>query len=244
LLPMDKLTASAARRVRWVALANPNNPTGTLISKRDLKALLEVAPEALVLVDEAYFDFSGMTVLPWIRRYPNLIVSRTFSKAYGLAALRIGFLLARKELTDAMRKCHAVYAVNSAAVCAATEAIRHLGDVQRYSRMIIDGRRRFCQHLDRMGIAYAPSLANFVLARFGSRADEIAAHLREGGILVRAWSEDRTLKEYLRISIGTPPQMRRLVEALDRLRALMEKPSPQPPSPSSLSQGRGKRAKA
>jgi histidinol-phosphate aminotransferase len=225
----DRLQVSAktlltafGKTARWAAIANPNNPTGTMVDKRDLKIVLETACRTLILVDEAYFDFSGITILPWIRRYPNLIVSRTFSKAFGLASLRIGFMFANKELAGLLRRSHAAYAVNGAAVCAAVEAIRHEEHVRGYARTIVDNRDAFCLELNALAIPYVPSAANFVLVRAGSQTGEIARRLRSKKILVREWSFDPCLRDYLRITIGTAPQMKRLLENLKRLRPLFE----------------------
>jgi histidinol-phosphate aminotransferase len=219
-IPVKTLLDAAGQKSRWVAIANPNNPTGTLIAKRDLRLLLESAPQTLVLVDEAYFDFSGMTILPWIRKYPNLVVSRTFSKAFGLASLRIGFMFANRKLAGLMRRSHAVFAVNGAAVCAAVEAIRHEKQVRQYARAIVENRAELCLQLNALNIPYAPSAANFVLVHAGRHAGEIARRLRAKKILVREWSSDPCLEEYLRITVGTKPQMKRLVENLRRLRTL------------------------
>src|SRR6266567_2472494 len=109
-LPLGKILSALKKPTRWLAVANPNNPTGTTISKGDLKRILRAAPKTVVLVDEAYFDFSGETVLPWIRKYPNLVVSRTFSKAFGLAGLRLEFLFANANLAGLIRRVHAVFA--------------------------------------------------------------------------------------------------------------------------------------
>lgn len=220
-LPLDKLI-SAGRRARWMALANPNNPTGTLILPEDLKALLQALPETLVLVDEAYFDFSSVTILPWIRRYPNLIVSRTLSKAFGLAALRIGLLFANKKLMGLMRRIHAVYAVNGLAAACAAEAVHYDKSMQSIAKTICRNRETFCRDLDQLKIPYVPSSANFVLTRVGPGARQIAARLRKQGILVRAWSNEPRLKQCLRITIGSASQMRRLTDALARLDYLIE----------------------
>jgi len=221
-LPVERILDAINSRTRWVALANPNNPTGTIIPKGDLRAILEAAPRTLVLVDEAYFDFSGSTVLSWIRKYPNLAVSRTFSKAFGLAGLRIGFIFAHRELAGLMRRTHAVFAVNSLAVACALEAIRHQDYVRHYAQMVQANRALLCRRLDRMGVTYAPSAANFVFIRVGSKAPEIARRLRQEDILVRDWSYDPHLKGYLRITIGTGAQTRRLIEEFERTQHLIE----------------------
>lgn len=219
-----KKLITAARRARWAALANPNNPTGTLIAPEDLRLILKAAPETVVLVDEAYFDFSGVTILPWIRRYPNLIVSRTLSKAFGLAALRIGLLFAHSKLMSLMRRIHAVYAMNGLAAACAAEAVQYHAVVGKAAELVCRNRELFCRWLDRMRIPYAPSSANFVLTRVGPRAAEIAARLRREGILVRAWPHDPKLAHCLRITIGSAAQMRRLAESLARLEGLIARP--------------------
>jgi len=221
-LPVERILDAINSRTRWVALANPNNPTGTMIPKGDLRAILEAAPRTLVLVDEAYFDFSGSTVLSWINKFPNLAVSRTFSKAFGLAGLRIGFLFANRELLGLLRRAHAVFAVNSLAVACALEAIQHEDYVRRYAKMVQTNRALLCRRLDRIGVTYAPSAANFVFIRVGSKAPEIARRLREQDILVRDWSYDPHLKGYLRITIGTGAQTRRLIEEFERSQHLIE----------------------
>ncbi|HLW78433.1 MAG TPA: histidinol-phosphate transaminase [Terriglobia bacterium] len=223
--PVERFVAAirrGGRRTRWVALANPNNPTGTLISKPDLALILRSAPQSVVLVDEAYFDFSQATILPWIRRYKNLIVGRTFSKAFGLAGLRIGFLFGHRELMGLVRRAHAVFAVNAVGMAASVEATRHTREVDRYAAMVRTQRARLCRQLDALGIAWAPSAANFVLVRAGARAAEIARRLRTKHILVRDWSYDPHLRFYLRITVGTAAQMRRLTHELERLRRLIE----------------------
>ncbi|HEV2495386.1 MAG TPA: histidinol-phosphate transaminase [Terriglobia bacterium] len=221
-LPVERVVEAINRRTRWVALANPNNPTGTMIPKNDLAVILRAAPRTIVLVDEAYFDFSQATVLSWIRKYPNLLVSRTFSKAFGLAALRIGFLFGNTALVGMMRRVHAVFAVNAVAMAAALEAINNVDYVERYAKMIRAQREVLTKRLDALGIVYAPSAANFVFLRVGARAPEIARRFREQDVLVRDWSYDPHLRGYLRITIGTAAQMRRLIEELERTQHLIE----------------------
>ncbi len=221
-LPVAEILAALKKKVRWLALANPNNPTGTQIPKGDLRAILDAAPQTLVLVDEAYYDFSGETVLPWIRKYPNLVVTRTFSKAFGLAALRMGYLFADPELTEVLHRAQNPFAVNSLALAAACVAIEHEDYVRKYAGEIRANRAEFCRWLDAREIPYVPSAANFVLTRVGERAPEIAKRLRAEGILVRDWSYDPHLKGYLRFTIGARAQTRRLTEELQRLEHLMD----------------------
>ena len=153
-----------------MALANPNNPTGTQVPKADLKAILLAATDTVVLVDEAYQDFSGQTILPWIRKYPNLIVTRTFSKAFGLAALRMGCLFANPQLIEPLQRGQNPFAVNSLALLCTCIAIRCDAQVRKYAETIRTNRKAFCRWLDAQGIPYVPSQANFVLTRVGEHA--------------------------------------------------------------------------
>lgn len=221
-LPVEQILAALSKRVRWLALANPNNPTGTQIPKGDLRTILQAAPATLVLVDEAYYDFSGETVLPWIRKYPNLVVTRTFSKAFGLAALRMGFIFAEPELAEALHRAQNPFAVNSLALLCACVAAQHEDHVRSYAAEVRKSREEFCRWLEAREIPYVPSSANFVLTRVGERAPEIAQRLRDEGILVRDWSYDPHLKGYLRFTIGSTTHTRRLIEELERLEHLVD----------------------
>ena len=222
-LPVEKVLAALTKRTRWIALANPNNPTGTLISKSDLRTILRAASDTIVLVDEAYFDFSGETVLSWINNFRNLIVTRSFSKAFGLAALRMGFVFANSRLLAIMRRAHGAFPVNSLALACALEAGKEEDYVRRYAQMVRANRAELCRTLDALGLPYAPSAANFVFTRFGERAPEIARRLRKRGILVRDWSYDPHLRSYLRITIGSAAQTRFLIKELKRHEHLMER---------------------
>jgi len=221
-LPLKPLLAALKKRPRWLALANPNNPTGTTIPQKDLHAILRAAPNTVVLVDEAYFDFSGETVLPWIRKYRNLVVTRTFSKAFGLAALRMGCIFANAELAEFMHRGQNPFTVNSLAMAGACEAIKHPAYVRRYVEEIRANRKQFCRLLEILGIPFVPSSSNFVLTRVGEHAPEIGRRLREIGILVRDWSYDPHLRGYLRITIGSTAQNRRLVKALRKMEPLLD----------------------
>lgn len=221
-LPVQSILAAINKNTRWLALASPNNPTGTEIPKPDLRAILEAAPHVLVLVDEAYFDYSGHTVLPWIRKYGNLLVTRTFSKAFGLAALRMGFIFGNPELVELMHRAQNPFQVNSLALAAASTAIKHEDHMKKYVAEVRANRRRLSLWFESRGIPYVPSSANFILTRVGERAPEIAQRLRAKGILVRDWSYDPHLQGYLRFTIGSGDQMRRLLKGLERQEELIE----------------------
>ena len=224
---LDVLRPKRGRWPRWLVLANPNNPTGTLIPRAELKVILRSAPDTLVLVDEAYFDYSGETVLPWITEYPNLAVTRTFSKAHGLAALRLGMIFACRELADSLRRAQPVFPVNSLALAGALESIRHPEAVRKHAERVIRARAFLCRHLESMGVPYGPSAANFVFASLGDRAPEIARRLEKRGILVRHWPNDPRLRRCFRIGIGTMAEMRRLIAALEVLRRLITPQEPE-----------------
>ncbi|MGH9737675.1 MAG: histidinol-phosphate transaminase [Candidatus Acidiferrales bacterium] len=195
-------------------LPNPNSPTGNLLARRELRRILQAAPRTMVVVDEAYFEFSGVTVIPWIRRHKNLIVTRTFSKTCGLAGLRIGCLFVHRELAAQMRKAQSPYPVNAAALAAADAAMRDRAFIAKTVSEVIRGRKELEIGLTRLGIRSFPSAGNFILARFGDRAKAIVAALERTGILVRDRSSDFGGEGYVRITVGTLPQTRRLLREL------------------------------
>jgi histidinol-phosphate aminotransferase len=211
--PVEGVLRELRRRPRILFISNPNNPTGTLVGRDALRRILRAAPRTLVLVDEAYFDFSGLTVLPWVRRYMNLIVARTFSKSAGLAALRLGCLFARKEILDPMRRAGTPYPVNSAALVAAEAAIRDTRFLRRYTREVLKSRALLEEGLARLGAGIFPSAGNFVLADFGPKARQLVLALERQGILVRE-RRDFPRAGYVRISAGTCADTRRLLAAI------------------------------
>jgi histidinol-phosphate aminotransferase len=202
------------RSPRVLYIANPNNPTGTLVQRIDLRRILRAASRTLVLVDEAYFDFSGLTILSWIRQYPNLLVARTFSKSAGLAALRIGCLFGKSETLSPMRRACTPYPVNSAALVAAGAAIRDPRFLRNYTREVLQSRAMLEKGLLRLGARIYPSSANFVLADFGPAALRLVRALERQGILVRA-RRDFPRQGFVRISAGTRADTRKLLQALE-----------------------------
>jgi len=201
---------------RVLYIANPNNPTGTLVECDDLRQILRAASRSLVLVDEAYFDFSGLTILPWIRRHPNLLVARTFSKSAGLAALRMGCLFGRAEMIAVMRRACTPYPVNTAGLVAAEAAVRDTRFVQNYTQEVLLSRAMLEKGLVRLGARIYPSSANFVLADFGARTHRLVRALEKKGILIRERS-DFPRQGFVRISAGTRADTRKLLRAMEGL---------------------------
>jgi histidinol-phosphate aminotransferase len=201
---------------RVLYIANPNNPTGTLVQRDELRRILSAASRTLVLVDEAYFDFSGLTILSWIRKFPNLLVARTFSKSAGLAALRIGCLFGKPELLAAMRRACTPYPVNSAALVAAEAATRDPRFLRNYTREVLQSRAMLEEGLVRLGARIYPSSANFVLADFGHRAPRLVRALERKGILVRG-RRDFPRVGFVRISAGTRADTRKVLRAMESI---------------------------
>ncbi len=204
-------------RTRLIAIANPNNPTGTVVSREDLLRIVRTAPNAAVLIDEAYFEFYGETVLDQCRAIENLFVVRTFSKAYGLAGLRIGVLVGPSDQMPLLRRVCSPYNVNAVALACLPEALADQCYVQQYVSEAIEGRTRLEHALETSGIQFWPSQANFVLARVGSNAQDSAAFVEQmhaHGILVRDRSNDAGCAGCVRITLGSREHTSRLLHAL------------------------------
>jgi histidinol-phosphate aminotransferase len=210
--PAEQVLANITAETRAVCISNPNNPTGTGVSPDVLEKVIETARDAVVLVDEAYFEFSGVTALGWISKYRNLFVSRTFSKVYGMAALRLGCLFSHRDNVAFLQKAQSPYSVNMLAALAAQEAVKDTAYVCNYVTEALAARALLCGGLDKLNIPFVPSSANFVLANFGERAIEVRDTLRSHAILVR----DRSYEApgCVRITVGTPAQAERVLEEL------------------------------
>lgn len=215
--PLARVLAALQRRPRLLFLASPNNPTGTMIAPAELRCVLRAAPATVVFADEAYGEFSGASALGWIRRHPNLIVTRTFSKARGLAGLRLGCLFTNPRLAAALGRAHSPYSVSTATLAAALAAARDPGATDRYVAEVGRARGLLEAALDRLGIRRFPSGGNFVLVDVGRRATALVAGLARRGILVRDRRADFGRAGYVRITVGTAPQTRRLVRALEEI---------------------------
>lgn len=210
--PLEQMLETISRNTRLVMLANPNNPTGGGISRKAVERILERTTHGMVLIDEAYFEFSGVTVLPLLAHYPNLLVSRTFSKVYGLAGLRVGCLFTQSANAAFLRKGQSPYSVNAVGAAAARVAIQDQEFITRYVTEVLAAREFTEVGLDKLHLPYFASDGNFLLIQFGERARMVVEGLRAKGILVR----DRTheIPGTVRVTIGTREQMARFLTAL------------------------------
>ena len=216
--PLEEVLRTLRRnRPRMLFLANPNNPTGSVLLPAQLRKILDAARRTIVVVDEAYADFSGVSVIDWVSRRPNLIVVRTFSKAAGIAGLRIGCLLSNATVVSALRRIHSPYPVNSAALAAALAVTRKAGAIRRYAREVVAARKELERTLGRMRVRVYPSAANFLLVDFGPQAAGLLAKLRRRGILLRDRQSDFGREGWVRITVGPRSQTRTLIRALEEL---------------------------
>jgi histidinol-phosphate aminotransferase len=215
--PWPEVLAELRKNPRVFFLPNPNSPIGSILSPAELQRILKAAPRTVVVVDEAYFEFSEITVIPWIRKYDNLIVTRTFSKTAGLAGLRLGCIFVRRDLAAIMRKAQSPYPVNAAALASAEAAIADRDFIQRTVRDVRQGKRELANGLVRLGVKHFPSAGNFLLLYLGVRAKEIVAALAGKHILVRDRSSDFGGQGYVRVTLGTIEQTRRFLRELEAL---------------------------
>jgi histidinol-phosphate aminotransferase len=213
--PLDELLAAITPETRAVLIANPNNPTGTGVSEAALDRILRRARRAAVLIDEAYYEFSGVTMLGSLDAHPNLFVCRTFSKAFGMAGMRLGCLFSHPVNIQYLHKAQSPYSVNSLAVEAARAAVADTHYLENYVTEVLAARELLSVGLERLGIPYVPSSANFVLGYFGKRAIEVRDALRGRAILVR----DRSYEApgAVRITVGTREQTARLLAVLEEV---------------------------
>jgi histidinol-phosphate aminotransferase len=213
--PLEELLERITPDTRAVLISNPSNPTGTGTSKKAIQRILAKAVNAAVLIDEAYYEFSGVTTLSLIDAYPNLFVSRTFSKIYGLAAMRCGCLFSQPANMAYVRKAQSPYSVNSLAAMAARIAIKDQKFVEEYVLEVLTARELLYVGLDRLKISYIESQANFVLLQAGARAREICDELRNRGILIRDRSHD--LPGCVRVTVGTRDQVQQFLDELEQI---------------------------
>jgi histidinol-phosphate aminotransferase len=212
--PTADLLSQVTPRTRLIAVANPNNPTGSVAEPASLLEIARQVPQAAILVDEAYFEFYGQTLLAQGRGIPNLFVARTFSKAYGLAGLRVGVLTGNAEHISMVRKVSSPYNVNGVALACLPTALADQDYVNQYVDQIRRGREELQREFAKWGVRYWPSQANFVLASFGPLKTALIQSMRSRGILIRDRSRDYGCEGCVRITLGTTEQTARLLQAL------------------------------
>ncbi|MDR3482446.1 MAG: histidinol-phosphate transaminase [Burkholderiaceae bacterium] len=206
---------------KLIFIANPNNPTGTFIPAAEIEAFLDaVPPQVVVVLDEAYNEFLTPELqyesTAWVKRYPNLLVSRTFSKAYGLAGLRVGFGIAQPAITDLLNRIRQPFNVNSLAQAAAIAALNDQAFLQQSARLNAEGYRQLTKAFDALGLEYVPSYGNFVLVKVGSddgAGARVNLALLKKGVIVRPVG-NYGLPQWLRVSIGLPAENAIFIEAL------------------------------
>ncbi len=210
--PLEQVLESISASTRLIMIANPNNPTGGAISLKAIEQILQRAGNAAVLIDEAYYEFCGVTALPLIKDYSNLFVSRTFSKVYGLAGLRIGCLFTQPANAALLRKGQSPYSVNAVAAATARIAIQDQEFITGYVTEVLAARQLTEVGLEKLKIRYFPSDGNFILMDLGDRAERVVKGMRERGILVR--DRGHEIPGAVRVTIGTRDQMDRFLVAL------------------------------
>jgi histidinol-phosphate aminotransferase len=215
---LDEVLAAITPATRVVFLTNPNNPTGVSAPFEAIRAIAAAVPaQAIVFVDEAYADFAGRSFIPELSAFPNVIVGRTFSKAYGLAAIRIGALVGAPAVLDPIRYATPVYSVNIAAIVALQAALSDRDYVNDYLQQVKASKALLYAACDRMGLKYWPSDANFVLVRVGSRIDEVVAGAKDRGVYLRNRSTEPGCEGCLRIATGIVEHTKRGIAAIEEV---------------------------
>ena len=211
-------------KTRLVFVANPNNPTGTFLPAKEIETFLEQVPSnVVVVIDEAYNEFltpeQQYDAIAWVRKYPNVIVSRSFSKAYGLAGLRIGYGVAQNNITDLLNRIRQPFNVNSLAQAAAIAALADVEFLKKCYELNRAGYAQLTAAFEQMGLRYLPSSGNFVLVKVGDDVNagaKVNLELLKAGVIVRPVG-NYGLPEWLRISIGLPEENQAFIEALKKI---------------------------
>ena len=212
--PAQRVLAAIRPETRMIMIASPNNPTGAVVGNDLLLEIAACAPQAALLVDEAYYHFHGESLLAATAKVPNLFVARTFSKAYGLAGLRMGMLAGHADAMKFVRKVSSPYNVNSVALECLPVALADEAYIDWYAKQVLASREDLASALEEMKILYWPSHANFILFKIGSAHTAVVEGMRRRGILIRDRSKDPGCEGCVRITTGTREQTQRGIDAL------------------------------
>ena len=214
--PTERVLETITPQTRVIVICNPNNPTGLAVARSSILKVIEAAPDAAILLDEAYFDFYGQTLMDQIGKRPNLFIARTFSKAYGLAGLRLGVMAGDKEQISVLRRMVSPFNVNAFAMECLAESLADREFVSAYVAQVRAGREWLKKQLEQLHFKCWPSEANFVLCRLSESKKVILEALRARGIALR----DRPDCEgCVRITIGKQHEMERLITELKQVLA-------------------------
>lgn len=217
---LDRMLRQINKKTKLIFIANPNNPTGTYVNKDELKNFLNDLPEGIILVlDEAYDVFIDVHDFPEGRHYiknKNIIVLKTFSKAYGLAGLRIGYALARPELSAYMERARQPFNTNMLAQVAAQAALGDKKFLRKTRKLIWEGKNYLYAQLSQIGIAYVPSVANFILVDVGRDGLAVFREMLKYGVIVRDMQQ-YGLKNFIRVTIGTKRENQKFIRALKKV---------------------------
>jgi histidinol-phosphate aminotransferase len=197
-----------------IAIVNPNNPTGTLVERHAIIRILEKAKNSIVLIDEAYFQFSNKSCRDLINSYSNLIIVQTFSKGFGLAGVRLGYIISNEDVIQNLKKIVLPFEVNVLSIIAGSAALDDLDFVDHYVSLVRDNRSYLLSELNKIGVRTYPSDANFIVANFGEKLDVVFKKLNGKNILVNNVSSLPLLEGCLRIAVGTKNQMETLVNEI------------------------------
>lgn len=220
---LPAMLAAIADNTRLVFIANPNNPTGTCLNATELKEFMDNVPDnVIVLMDQAYFEYTQTEDYPncieWLDEYPNLVVARTFSKAYGLAGLRVGYAVSHPDLVDLMNRVRQPFNVNSVALKTAEVALQDQDHIKRAIQFNRDGMQQVMAGLDSMGIHFIPSSGNFLCIDMEQSSAPIYAQLLKAGVIVRP-IEGYGMPNHLRVTIGLEQENDRFLSALAKIKA-------------------------
>jgi histidinol-phosphate aminotransferase len=216
--PLAEVLAAITPRTRVVFLTNPNNPTGVGMPLDAIRTVARRVPAgAVVFVDEAYAEFAGESFIPELDAFPNVIVGRTFSKAFGLAGLRIGCLVGAPETMYPIRQAIPVYSVNIAAVAAVQAALSDLDYLHRYLAQVAESKQLLYAACDRLGMKYFPSQSNFVLVCAGDRLDALVKGTFDRGVYLRDRSTEPGCAGCLRIATGVVEHTRRAIAVMEEV---------------------------
>jgi histidinol-phosphate aminotransferase len=215
--PVDGVLAAITPQTKLIYINNPNNPTGQAVPKDAIRRVAQAAPHAVVFVDEAYHDFMGENFLADAAAFPNVLIGRTFSKAHGLAGMRVGVMIARPDVLEPIRSVMPLFNLNVVAVQALRAALTDTEFMPWYVAQARESKARLYAALDRVGLRYWKSAANFVLVDGGVRAREIIDGMIARGVLVRDRTHDPSTPNCFRITAGVVEHTDKAVEALEAL---------------------------